>query len=373
MLIVQEPFVIASLLLLAGLIGGLQLVDQPVDSERLLKAQTIRMALKYTLLVALGGVLLLIGFVLATAFTQQLAETGPILLRAVFGLLLIGFRLRVALVPFHVWLPDLGDEVPPATLFVHAGLLTILAVPVLLVALQTQPQLLVGNEPGRRLLLGLGVLTAFVGGFLSLASNTDRRVVVYLAMANLGLIAVGLGIASVAGISAALLTSINHVLGMALTALGLTLLEQPIAGRREQAGAMRERPIAALALLLGALLLVGLPPLSGFVPKLLLFNATGGSNWVVQMLIGGSFVLSSFAAARMLRRVLLQPPETPTTRSLVSADLERLGAIEVPYISRTLVVLILALAFVSLAGGLWPQPIVRQIDDFARSLPFIRQ
>jgi formate hydrogenlyase subunit 3/multisubunit Na+/H+ antiporter MnhD subunit len=109
MLIVQEPFVVASLLLLAGLIGGLQLVDQPVDSEQLLKAQTIRMALKYMLLVALGGVLLLIGFVLATAFTQQLAETGPILFRAIFGLLLIGFSLRVALLPFHVWLPDLAS------------------------------------------------------------------------------------------------------------------------------------------------------------------------------------------------------------------------------------------------------------------------
>jgi formate hydrogenlyase subunit 3/multisubunit Na+/H+ antiporter MnhD subunit len=373
MLIVQEPFVVASLLLLAGLIGGLQLVDQPVDSEQLLKAQTIRMALKYMLLVALGGVLLLIGFVLATAFTQQLAETGPILFRAIFGLLLIGFSLRVALLPFHVWLPDLADEAPPATLFVHGGLLTILAVPVLLVALQTQPQLLVGNEPGRRLLLGLGVLSAFGGGLLSLASNTTRRVVVYLAIANLGLIAVGLGMTSATGIGVALLTSLNHILGLAIMTIGLTLLEQPIAGRREQAGAMRERPIAALALLLGTLLLVGVPPLSGFVPKLMMLTAAAETAWAMQILIGGSFVLSSLAATRMLRRVLLLPPETLTTRSLISADVERLGAVEVSYISRTLVVLILLLAFISFAGGIWPQPIMRQIDDYARSLPFIQQ
>jgi formate hydrogenlyase subunit 3/multisubunit Na+/H+ antiporter MnhD subunit len=178
---------------------------------------------------------------------------------------------------------------------------------------------------------------------------------------------------SATGIGVALLTSLNHILGLAIMTIGLTLLEQPIAGRREQAGAMRERPIAALALLLGTLLLVGVPPLSGFVPKLMMLTAAAETAWAMQILIGGSFVLSSLAATRMLRRVLLLPPETLTTRSLISADVERLGAVEVPYISRTLVVLILLLAFISLAGGIWPQPIMRQIDDYARSLPFIQQ
>lgn len=372
-LLVQEPFVVAVLLLLASLIGGLQLVDQPVDSGSLVRPQTLGMALKYTLLAALGGVLLLIGFLLATTYDPQLATGSPVLTHAVFGLLLVGFSLRAGLIPFHVWLPDVLDETPPSTLFVQAGLLTILAIPVLLVALQTQPQLLVGNTSGQRLLLGLGGLSAILGGLWALTAAHTRRALAFLVIANLGLLTLGLGMITVLGVGAALLGAINHVLGVALIALGLSLLEQPVPGRREQAGALRERPIAALAFLLGVLLLLGVPPLSGFVPKLMLVAASRGQGWLLGLLIGAGLVLNGLAGARLLRRVLLLPRDTPTTRSLFSDDLDRLAAPTAPYAPRLLLAVILVLALASVVAGLWPQPIVAQVDQIVRALSFLRQ
>jgi formate hydrogenlyase subunit 3/multisubunit Na+/H+ antiporter MnhD subunit len=372
-LVIQEPLLVAALLLLASLLGGVQLIDQPLNSATLLRPQTLGMALKYTLLVALGGLLLLIGFILATAYTQQLATTGPTLTRAIFGLLIVGFCIRVGLIPFHLWLPDMLDETPPSTIFVHTGLLMILAVPVLLVALQAQPQLIVGNTSGQRLLLGLGGLSAVVGSGLALTARRVRRAIAFLTIANVGLLTIGLGIATVMGVTAALFGALNHILGISLVTLGLGLLEQTVPGRREQAGAMRERPLAAVAFLLGVLLLIGVPPFSGFLPKLMLIAASQEQSWRIALIVGISLVLSGGAGAKLLRQVLLQPRDVPTTRSLLSDDIEHLTTMSVPYASRVLLALILVLVVGSLVVGIWPQPIVARLDATVRALAFLRQ
>ena len=372
-LIVQEPLLVAALLLLASLLGGVQLIDQPVDSPTLLRPQTLGMAIKYTLLIALAGLLLLIGFILATAYTQQLATTGPTLTRVIFGILVAGFSIRIGLIPFHLWLPDMVDETPPTTIFVHAGLLTILALPVLLVALQTQPQLIVGNANGQRLLLGLGGLSAVMGGGMALGTQRTRRAVAFLAIANTGLLVIGLGITTVVGVTAALLGALNHVLGIALITLGLSLLELTIPGRREQAGALRERPLAAVAFLLGVLLLLGVPPFSGFLPKLMLIAASQERGLLTALIVGLSLVLSGAAGAKLLRRVLLQPRDVPTTRSLLSDDIERLTTVGVPYAPRVLLGLILLLVLGSLLLGMWPQPVVARLDAAVRALTFLSQ
>jgi formate hydrogenlyase subunit 3/multisubunit Na+/H+ antiporter MnhD subunit len=372
-LIIQEPFVVAALLLLTSLLGGIMLVDQPLDSPTLLRPQTIGMALKYTLLIVLGGLLLLIGFILTTAFEQQLATTGPTLTRVVFGLLLAGYCVRVGLIPFHLWLPDLVDDTPPVTILEQTGLLTVLAVPVLLVALQTQPQLLVGNASGQRLMIGLGGLSAVLGGAMALLTRPIRRAIAFLTIANLGLITVGLGLNSASGVTSALLGALNHVLGMALLMLGLALLERPTPGRREQAGAMRERPLAALAVLAGVLVLAGVPPLSGFAPKLLLIVAGRERGWLVSVIIGGGLLLSGMGGARLLQRLLLQPRETATSRSFLLDDLDRLGVVGVPYAPRLILLLILVLILGSLVAGVWPQPMLAQINETVRGLTFLSQ
>lgn len=370
-LIVQEPFMVATLLLLTSLLGSVQLVDQPLESTMLIRPQTLGMALKYTLMVVLGGLLLVVGFILATAFEQQLATTGPALRRAIFGLLLVGFSIRAGLIPFHLWLPDLLDETPPTTIFVQAGLLTTIALPVLLVALQTQPELLVGNVSGQRLLIGLGALSTLLGSAASLVTYHPRRAIAFLAIANMGLLSIGLGLTTVNGVSAALLGALNHVLAIALIAVGLALLERNVPGRREQAGAMRERPIAALAFVLGVLVLLGVPPFSGWVPKLMLISAAQSRGWLLELLIIAGFVMISLGAARLLRRVLLRPREGPTTRSLFSDDLDRLAVAHVPYAPTALLAMILLLALGLIIAGVWPQPIVVQLDQTVRSFTFL--
>lgn len=372
-LIIQEPFVVAALLLLTSLLGGIMLVDQPLDSPTLLRPQTIGMALKYTLLVVLGGLLLLIGFILTTAFEQQLARTGPTLTRVIFGLLIAGYSVRVGLIPFHLWLPDVVDDTPPVTILEQTGLLTVLAVPVLLVALQTQPQLLVGNTSGQRLLIGLGGFSALAGGVMALLTHGQRRAIAFLTIANLGLITIGIGLNSPAGLTGALLAALNHVFGLALLLLGLALLERPVPGRREQAGAMRERPLAALAVLVGVLVLVGVPPLSGFVPKLLLIVAGREQGWLISVVIGGSLLLSGLAGARLLRQLLLQPRDTTISRSFLLDDLDRLGVVGVPYAPRLILLLILLLCAGSLVAGMWPQPIIAQLELTVRGLAFLSQ
>ncbi|WP_029215519.1 proton-conducting transporter membrane subunit [Kallotenue papyrolyticum] len=373
MLLLQEPLIVATLLLLASLIGGMELVDQPVGSGMLLRPQTLALALKYLVLVALGGLFLLIGFVLATAYEQQLATSGPALMRLVFGLLLIGTAVRLGLVPFHLWAPDLADEAPPQTIFLHLGLLSVLALPVLLVALQTQPQLVVGNPSGQRLLIGLGALSALGGSLLALLSGSQRRMLALLCVANLGLLVIGLGIGTLVGVSAAVLGALNHVLALALIMTALALLERPVPGRREQAGALRERPIAALALLVGVLALLGVPPMSGFAARLALLAALQEQGWPVIGAVLASLLAMALVAGRWLHLLLLRPPELPSVRGLLSDDLARLTVIEPSYAPLWLRALVLLAGAGVIALGLWPLPVLALVEQLVGSFSFLRQ
>ncbi len=372
MLVIQEPLVVVTLLLLAGLLGGMQLVDQPVGSALLLRPQTLAMAIKYMVLVALGGLFLLIAFVLATAFERQLAGSSVALMRVIFGLLLIGAAVRLGLIPFHLWVPDVVEETPPPTMFVHAGLLTMLALPVVLVALQTQPQLLIGNVSGRWLLIGLGSFSTLLGGVVALLTSEQRRALAFLLIANVGLLAIGLGIGTIAGVSAALLGALHHVVATALIAVAVTLLERPVPGRREQAGALRERPVAALSLLLGVLVLLGAPPFSGWTARLMLI-AAAGESWLTLAPTFGGLALMGLSAARLLQRALLRPPETPSVRGLLSDDLARLQVVELSYAPPLLLGALLAVGAGLLLAGLWPYPIMAQVDVTVRSFSFLRQ
>ena len=113
LLLLQEPFTIALLLVSAGVIAVLAIVDLPIGSPGLVGRAVIATALKYLVLMVMAGVMMYMAFVLITIYAPGTLPGRVSPSRLTLALMVVGFGLRLAIVPFHSWLPDLAEHAAP--------------------------------------------------------------------------------------------------------------------------------------------------------------------------------------------------------------------------------------------------------------------
>ena len=201
--------------------------------------------------------------------------------------LLVVFGLKAAIVPLYLWLPSTyaAASAPVAAMFAimtKVGVYSIIRVHGVMLgegaghaALVAEPWLL----PVALLTIGLGVLGA-------LAAHSLARLVSYLTVASVGTILAGIGLYTPAALSAALYYMMHSVLAVA----ALFLLVELVATQRGESGD-RLQPAAPVAqpvllgimTLLGAASVAGLPPLPGFLGKLMILESsalTPAHAWV---------------------------------------------------------------------------------------------
>ena len=201
--------------------------------------------------------------------------------------LLVVFGLKAAIVPLYLWLPSTyaAAGAPVAAMFAimtKVGVYSIIRVHGVMLgegaghaALVAEPWLL----PVALLTIGLGVLGA-------LAAHSLARLVSYLTVASVGTILAGIGLYTPAALSAALYYMMHSVLAVA----ALFLLVELVATQRGESGD-RLQPAAPVAqpvllgimTLLGAASVAGLPPLPGFLGKLMILESsalTPAHAWV---------------------------------------------------------------------------------------------
>ena len=117
LLLLPEPVVASLLRISTGLLAVLAIVDLPTGSSALVGRATIATALKYLVLMLIAGVMMYMGFVLARAAQPALVGTQISPTHLVLALSVVGFGLRLAIVPFHSWLPDLAEDAAPMVRF----------------------------------------------------------------------------------------------------------------------------------------------------------------------------------------------------------------------------------------------------------------
>ncbi|SDO75941.1 monovalent cation/H+ antiporter subunit D [Pseudomonas jinjuensis] len=199
------------------------------------------------------------------------------LVRAAALLLLVVFGLKAALLPLYFWLPRAYAEAsaPVAALFAimtKVGIYSILRV----------YTLIFGAEAGELANLAqdwlwpLALLGIAVGAIGALAANTLQGMLAYLVVVSAGTLLAALAMGSQAALSAGL----YYLLHSTWVAGGLFLLADLIARQRgEKGGHLRQGPallqphLLGALFFLGAIAVVGLPPLSGFIGKLMLMRA----------------------------------------------------------------------------------------------------
>jgi len=270
--------------------------------------------LHYVVINLLGSALFLIaaGLLYALTGTLNMADLGvklaalPVtdlpLARAAGLLLLLVFALKAALLPIGMWLPSTYAvaSAPIAALFAVMTKVGVYAI-VRVHGLWFGEGALAGL--GRELIGGLALLTLLFGAIGALGARRLQQLLAWMAVVSVGTLLSAWSFASEAAYTAML----YYLIHSTWVAAALFLICGVIAQQRgEQGDALVSGPRPqgtwlAISFMVAAVALVGLPPLSGFVGKVLLLQAAGTGSWAVWfwvLLIGsGAVGLVAFSRA----------------------------------------------------------------------------
>jgi multicomponent K+:H+ antiporter subunit D len=283
--------------------------------------ERLRVGVHYVVLNLAASALFLIGVALLYALTGTLNMAdlalrvplveGPdaVVLQVAALTLLVVFGFKAALVPLSVWLPATyaASSAPVAALF---AIMTKVGV----YAIWRVHGVIFGAGAGASanlvepLLLPLAVVTCVLAVLGALAAQTLPRLVAWLTVASVGTILIAVGLFGAPAWSAAL----YYMAHSTLTVAGLFLLVELVAaqrgevgGRIEPASAVAQPALLGLMLLLAAASSIGLPPLPGFIGKLMLLQASSGHAqvvlvWSVVLLVGFATMLGLARAGSTL-------------------------------------------------------------------------
>jgi formate hydrogenlyase subunit 3/multisubunit Na+/H+ antiporter MnhD subunit len=198
-----------------------------------------------------------------------------------FALALLGFGMKAGLMPLHFWLPPAHAAAPSHVSAIMSGVVVKTGIYGLLrvTGLFDAPPASWGAT-----LLVLGGVSAVLGVAFALAQHDLKRLLAYHTVENIGIIALGAGLALLGrargepalvllGAAGALLHVVNHALFKSLLFLGAGVIQHATGTRELDHLGGLARPLRATTLLfvIGAAAISGLPPLNGFVSEWLVY------------------------------------------------------------------------------------------------------
>lgn len=224
-------------------------------------------------------------------------------------ILLVAFGVKAAIFPLAAWLPDSYPTAPAPVTAVFAGLLTKVGVYAII-------RLQFVIFPGDRLatLLGIiGILSMLVGILGAVAQDDAKRLLSFTLISHIGFMMWGISLASVLGLGAAIFYAAHHIVVQTALFLIVGLIERyrRTTSLTKLSNLMKQRPVLSLLFMISALNLVGMPPLTGFIGKLGLAQASvqAGTGLAYAMLAAGivTSFLTLFVVVKFWTRAFWQP------------------------------------------------------------------
>jgi formate hydrogenlyase subunit 3/multisubunit Na+/H+ antiporter MnhD subunit len=224
-----------------------------------------------------------------------------------FALMLIGFGVKAELFPVNTWVPEVYATAPARVSALLAGLISKLAVLILLRLL-----VLVFKQPeAEQLMLLLGVLGILTGELSAWRAKDFPRMIAFSSIGQLGMVFVAFSIAGDLGIFAGLAVALHHLI-VKPALFGLAVRWN--GSLDALSGAARQAPLAAALFVLFALSLIGVPPLPGFWTKLLVLVGLARDGGVLPMIGLIAILLATAVEASYLFRTavgLYQAGDSP--------------------------------------------------------------
>ena len=267
----------------------------------------VRSGMTYVVISLLASALFItaLAFLYSATGTVNMADLAgrmadlPHGVRSAFAtLLLVVFGIKAALFPLFFWLPDSYPTAPSPVTAVFAGLLTKVGVYAMI---RTQTLLFPADSRPSALILVMAGATMIIGILGAIAQDDVKRILSFNIVSHIGFMVMGLGLFSEAGLAAALVYTLHHIVAMTTLFLIGGLIEHVGGSSRiGQLGNMvRTAPVVAALFLVASLGLAGVPPLSGFVPKVGLMAAGFGDGKYV--IVGVSLLVSLLTLYSMMK------------------------------------------------------------------------
>lgn len=351
----------------------------PFEAER---REVRRAALNYLVMMHIGFIFLVIGFVSVHAATgsasfaalsEYFVSQAPLPVIVVF---IIGFGMKAGMFPMHVWLPEAHPAAPShvsaimSGVMIKTGIYGIMRVVAEVESVETLSTVGI-------IILFAGIVTGVWGVILAAVENDMKRLLAYSSIENIGVILIGMGIAyigraagndliAMCGMCGALLHAVNHSLFKTLLFFGAGNIYSKMhtTSLDSMGGLSRHMPVTALLMIVATVAICALPPLNGFVSELLIylgmFNGVGEGREVLYSvaaiialsLIGGVVVL---AFTKLYGIVFLGSPRSTHVAETTEVDNCRIAAMALP-------------AAMILVIGLLPQYAVRPAVEVAADI-----
>lgn len=343
------------------------------DAER---PEVLRAALAYLVMMHVGFIFLVAGFVGAEAATGSASfsalgrcfaggtNTG------IFILFLLGFGMKAGLFPMHVWLPEAHPAAPSHVSAIMSGVMIKTGV-YGVIRVVSQMTAVEQIHTAGVVILTAGIVTGLWGVILAAVQNDVKRLLAYSSIENVGVIFIGLGIATLSmaaghtgvamlAMCGALMHTINHSLFKSLLFFGAgniysqmhtTLLDR-------FGGVAKYMPVTAILFLLATVAICALPPMNGFVSEFLIYlgmldSVRDGVNTLYAAggifalaLIGGIAVL---AFTKLYGTLFLGSPRDHHVAESEEVDSLRIAAMGIPAAGMIMI-------------GLFPQYAIRIVE-----------
>jgi hydrogenase-4 component F len=298
--------------------------------------EALEAAWKYFILGSVGIALALFGTILVYMAARPVVGEGldamvwsvlvtragafdPALLDVAFVFLLLGYGTKVGLAPLHAWLPDAHAEGPTPISAVLSGLLLNVA----LYALLRFKMLLAANAgalaPGP-LMVTLGLLSLVFAAFMLYRRRDIKRMFAYSSIEHMGIITFAFGMGGPIANFAGLLHMTMHSLTKSAIFFAVGHVAQVKGTQRisDMGGLTETHPVLGWGLILGVVVIAGLPPLGIFMSEFLVVSSTFAREPLLAIILIFGILVGVAGLFLRLNAIAFGEPRGPSAKAQAS-------------------------------------------------------
>lgn len=243
-------------------------------------------ATKFLLYTAVSGILVLVGFLglvwltnsSSFAYESLMGQTLPIGLQSILlGVLLVGFGIKIPLVPLHTWLPDTYVAASAPVSILLGGILAKLGTyGIIRFGLGLFPDAWAAFAPGLAIWAAVSVL---YGAAAAIAQKDIKRMVAYSSIGHMGYVLLGAAAHTSLSLIGVVSQMVAHGLILALLFNLVGIIEAKVGTRELDVlngllNPIRGLPSTSALLILGGMASAGIPGLAGFIAEFLVFQGS---------------------------------------------------------------------------------------------------